>query len=86
MRIDGTSALGPIDSWESSSRSNVTTVRAGESFLSDIAHRMGVDADSLKKANPHLSETAKLSPGQEVRLPQMAMSDEDSEANSEKIK
>ena len=86
MRIDGTSALGPIGGWGDSSDQSVTTVRAGEGFLSDVAHRLGVEPDSLRKANPHLSETAKLTPGQELRLPLRAARNEDSEANSEKIK
>ena len=85
MRIDGTSALGPIGGWEDSSDKSVTTVRAGEGF-SDVAHRLGVEPDSLRKANPHLSETAKLTPGQELRVPMRAARNEDSEANSEKIK
>ena len=87
MRIDGTSALGPIGGWQESSDKSMTTVRAGEGFLSDVAHRLGVEPDHLRKANPHLSETATLTPGQEIRLPlRAARSDEDSEANSEKIK
>ncbi|HMK22065.1 MAG TPA: LysM peptidoglycan-binding domain-containing protein [Terriglobales bacterium] len=88
MRIDGTSALGPIgEDWEGSGEKNVTTVRLGESFLSDVAHRVGVESDSLRKANPHLSETAKLTPGQEIRLPRRAArGDDDSEANSEKVR
>ena len=86
MRIDGTSALGPIDGWEKSSEKSVTTVQAGERSLPDVAQRLGVDSDCLQKANPHLSDTTKLTPGQEIRLPQMAVSGEDSEANSEKIR
>ena len=84
MRIDGTSVLGP--SWDSSTEKNVATVRAGETFLSDVAQRTGFDADSLQKANPHISHTSKLTPGQEVRLPERAARGDDSEANSEKIK
>ena len=86
MRIDGTSALGPMDGWENSSGTSVTTVRADERFLSDVAQRLGVDSDSLRKANPDLSGTAKLTAGQEIRLPERAARGEDSEANSEKIK
>ena len=86
MRIDGTSALGPVGGWDEPGDQNVTTVRAGEGFLSDVAHRLGMEADSLRKANPHLSETAKLTPGKEVRVPLRAARNEDSEANSEKVK
>lgn len=86
MRIDGTSALGPMDGWENSSETSVTTVRANEKSLSDVAQRLGVDSDSLRKANPHLSDIAKLNAGQEIRLPERAARAEDSEANSEKIK
>jgi murein DD-endopeptidase MepM/ murein hydrolase activator NlpD len=86
MRIDGTSALGPMNSWEESGEKSVATVRVGEQSLSDVAQRLGFDRDSLQKANPNLSETSKLTPGQEIRLPQRAARAEDSEANSEKIK
>lgn len=83
--IDGTSALGPIGSgWDKSGDKGVTTVQSGERYLSDVAQRVGVDSHSLQEANPHLSETTKLTTGQEIRLPLRAARGGDSEANSEK--
>ncbi len=52
----------------------VAFVQPGETNLSQVAQRLAakgvrVDLDSLRKANPHLSDSTKLTPGQQIRLP-----------------
>jgi LysM repeat protein len=42
----------------------------GESKLSEVAQRLGVDAESLQAANPQIPDTEKLKVGQEILLPQ----------------
>ncbi len=56
--------LGPL-----SDSSPVATVRLGESSLSDVAHRLGIDKNSLQQANPQISDPASLKVGQQVFLP-----------------
>ncbi|HSP07927.1 MAG TPA: LysM domain-containing protein, partial [Acidobacteriota bacterium] len=46
-----------------------TTVRAGESNLSDVARRLNVSVESLKQANPQLGQANSLKPGMEIKLP-----------------
>lgn len=45
-------------------------VQLGESRMSDVAERLGVDPNSLLKANPQIANPDWLMPGQEIRLPQ----------------
>ena len=67
-RIDGTNAFVPVGgSSTAPSFNQTTTVRLGENTFSDVARRLGLDADNLRQANPRLCDTLKL--GQEIRLP-----------------
>ena len=69
-RIDGSAGPIPVSGSSTSSEKSVATVQLGESKLSEVAHRLGVDPDSLHKANPHLADPANLKVGQELNLPQ----------------
>jgi type VI protein secretion system component Hcp len=53
----------------STSSSPVATVQVGETQLSQVAQRLGVNADDLAAANPHISDPAKLTTGQDIILP-----------------
>ena len=68
-RIDGSAGPIPVSSSTSSGKS-VATVQLGESKLSQVAQRLGIDSDSLHAANPHIADANKLKVGQEVNLPQ----------------
>ncbi len=52
------------------SGSPVATVQAGETELSQVAQRLGVNTGDLAAANPHISDPAKLTAGQDIVLPQ----------------
>ncbi len=69
-RIDGSAGPIPVSSSSTSSNKCVATVQLGESKLSEVAQRLGVDQDSLHKANPHIADPANLKVGQELNLPQ----------------
>jgi LysM domain len=43
-------------------------VQPGESRMSDLAERLGVDLNSLLKANPQIANPDQLTPGQEINL------------------
>ena len=67
-RIDGANGFVPVSgSSTAPSLNETTTVRLGENTLSDVAQRLGLDADHLRQANPHLCDTLKV--GQEICLP-----------------
>ena len=69
-RIDGNPGfVSPFDLPDHSANQSSETVLVGESKLSDVAQRLGVDVQSLIQANPHLGETAALKAGQDIRLP-----------------
>ena len=44
-------------------------VQPGETRLSDVAERLGIDVNSLLQANPQIKDPNSLTPGQEVHLP-----------------
>jgi hypothetical protein len=66
-RVDGSSAyqMGPL-------MDNMETVQLGESRLSDVAKRLGLDLGSLLKANPQITNLQQLMPGQLINLPKNA--------------
>src|SRR5215467_11631747 len=69
-RINDTSFTTQAYDFQSeASAGTVATVQSGESTLSEVAKRLGVDLESLLQANPGLSESSKLQPGQDVRVP-----------------
>jgi LysM repeat protein len=55
---------GPSDA-----NQHVATVRVGETTLSDVARRVGVDVHSLSAANHNMDPHQKLKVGQDIRLP-----------------
>jgi hypothetical protein len=70
-RING--AVGPIPVGTIGTKSTdnpAATVQVGESQLSEVAQRLGIDTNSLQNANPQISDPAKLKVGQEIYLPQ----------------
>ncbi|MCI0416620.1 LysM domain-containing protein [bacterium] len=67
LRIGGSS-----DVRQSSSSGNddqTVTVRSDENNLSDVARRLGFTEQELRQANPQISNSGNLNPGQEIRLP-----------------
>jgi len=48
----------------------IDNVRLGETSLSQVAQRLGLDPDALRQANPQISDPNHLMVGQEVRLPE----------------
>ena len=69
-RIDGSAGSIPVGSIGSKASDNsAATVQMGESKLSEVAQRLGVDANSLQNANPQITDPMKLKVGQEVNLP-----------------
>jgi LysM repeat protein len=67
--VNGPSAAGS-SAFEHSNES-VATVRSGETTLSDVAHRLGLEKDTLIKANAQIKDPyQKLNVGQELQLPQ----------------
>jgi hypothetical protein len=66
------STIGPASTFDLGSASDsspVATVRLGETSLSDISKRLGIDKDSLQQANPQISDPSSLKVGQQVFLP-----------------
>jgi hypothetical protein len=63
-RVDGSSAyqMGPL-------MDTMETVQLGESRLSDVAKRLGLDLHNLLKANPQITNLQQLKPGQLINLP-----------------
>ena len=53
----------------------VATVQAGETTLSQVAHRLGLDPKSLLDVNPQIKDPAHLKAGQDINLPQSAAGD-----------
>ena len=66
-RVDSTS-IPVYDVWSDSASSNAT-VQFGESSLSQVASRLGIDPDELLFANPQIKDPWKLQAGQEIHLP-----------------
>ncbi len=58
-------AYGPPDTTDD----QVATVQAGETSLSQVAHRLGLDSKSLLEANPQIKDPAHLKAGQDINLP-----------------
>ena len=69
-RIDGSAGPIPVSGSSTSSGKSVATVQLGESKLSEVAQRLGVDPDSLHNANPQIADANKLKVGQELNLPE----------------
>ena len=70
-RVDRSAPASLSDVGARSSNSPVATVRLGETKLSDIARRLGVDPNALRQANPNISDSTRLKAGQEIRLAQI---------------
>lgn len=70
-RIDGSAGSIPVSSSSTSGDKSVATVQLGESKLSEVAQRLGIDSDSLHKANPQVGDPNKLKVGQELNVPQL---------------
>ncbi len=68
MRVD-TSGSMPVGPSGQDGESATTTVRAGESTLSQLAARLGVSPEDLQKANPQIGNPQSLTAGQEIKLP-----------------
>ena len=68
-RIDSTASGSTYDPGSDSTDTPVDTVRLGENTLSQVAQRLGMDPDTLRQANPQISDPTRLMVGQEVRLP-----------------
>jgi LysM repeat protein len=67
--VGGTGAAGPGGS--SPENEGVATVRVGENTVSDVASRLGLDANTLLQANPQIKDpNQKLNAGQDIHLPQ----------------
>ena len=69
-RIDGSAGPIPVSGSSTSIGKSVATVQLGESKLSEVAQRLGVDPDSLHNANPQIADANKLKVGQELNLPE----------------
>ncbi len=67
MGVAGVSSSNPTQQY--SQDSNTDFVQLGESRLSDVADRLGIDPNRLAKANPQIQDTNNLTPGQEIHLP-----------------
>ncbi len=66
------STIGPASTFDlgtASDSSPVATVRLGETSISDVSKRLGIDKDSLQQANPQISDPSNLKVGQQVFLP-----------------
>jgi type VI protein secretion system component Hcp len=68
--IGGVPNLGVTGQNLSTANSPVATVQLGESQLSQVAQRLGVNTSDLAAANPHIADPAKLTVGQDIHLPQ----------------
>jgi len=69
-RIDGSAGPIPVSGSSTSIGKSVATVQLGESKLSEVARRLGVDPDSLHNMNPQVADANKLKVGQELNLPE----------------
>lgn len=70
-RIDGSAGPIPVSGSSTSIGKSVATVQLGESKLSEVARRLGVDPDSLHNVNPQVADANKLKVGQELNLPEL---------------
>jgi hypothetical protein len=68
-RIDSSAGSIPVSGSSTSIGKSVATVQLGESKLSEVAQRLGVDPHSLHNANPQVADANKLKVGQELNLP-----------------
>ena len=68
-RIEGGAGPIPVSSGSTSGGKPVTTVQLGESKLSEVAQRLGIESDSLHNANPQVGDPNQLKVGQELNLP-----------------
>ena len=58
---------GPVGG---SSNTPIATVQLGETNLSQVAGRLGLDKGALQQANPDISPSTVLKAGQDINLPQ----------------
>lgn len=63
-----TAASGATDNVNDSNTASIT-VQVGEENLSQVAQRLGVDFESLRRANPQVSDSGKVQAGQDIQLP-----------------
>jgi murein DD-endopeptidase MepM/ murein hydrolase activator NlpD len=66
------SSIGPAPAFDFEPVSDsgpVAIVQSGETSFSEIAKRLGIDKDSLRQANPQISDPTGLKVGQQVFLP-----------------
>ncbi len=67
--VNRSAAFNPGFDSSSSNDAAVATVQSGESDISQVANRLGYDVGCLLQANPQITDTAKLQPGQDIYLP-----------------
>src|SRR5690348_10078876 len=66
-RIDSASSSSIAgDHASNSAGTEIATVQVGESDLSQVAERLGLDLPSLLEANPKLANCGILQPGQDI--------------------
>jgi hypothetical protein len=70
-RIDGSAGPIPVSGSPTSIGKSVATVQLGESKLSEVAQRLGVDPHTLHNANPQIADANQLKVGQELNLPEL---------------
>lgn len=68
-KLGSTIGPAPAFDFDHGSERPVATVQLGETSLSDIARRLGIDKDGLQQANPQISNPTSLKVGQQVQLP-----------------
>lgn len=66
MGVSGVSSTIPTQQYSQSN--NTDFVQLGETRLSDVADRLGLDLNRLTKANPQIQDANDLTPGQEIHL------------------
>jgi LysM repeat protein len=64
-----TTPVGATGYLNDSNDAAAATVQVGEDNLSQVAQRLGVDLESLRRANPQVSDSGKTQAGQEIHLP-----------------
>ncbi len=60
---------GPRSSHSNLSQDDVSTVKQGETTMRQVAQRLGVSEEALRKANPHIKNPNQLKAGQDICLP-----------------
>jgi hypothetical protein len=67
--VGSSTAPDGANAYASESNETATTAQIGEDNLSQVAQRLGVDLETLRGANPQVSESGKIQAGQEIHLP-----------------